>query len=102
MQDDFYQMKFVPTREFLLGLGLNLFIKKSEQLTRESNLLIWTDRSKMIMEFANTLIKLYGDKYGVDSSWFSTDPEFNKQIDMYWRQKKEIREIAEVYQNEHL
>lgn len=56
----------------------------------------------MIMEFANTFIKLYGEKYGVDSSWFSNDADFNDQIDMYSRQKREIREIAEVYQNENL
>lgn len=100
--DEAYARKFAPSREFIKGMGLNLLIKKSEMLTQDSTVKIWTDKSKKIMEFANNLIRLYGPKYGLDSSWFSDDYEFNYQIDSYNLQKQEIREIAEVYQNENL
>ena len=62
---------------------LNLFVEKNELLTNESDIKIWSDQSKIIMEFANLLISLYGPKYKVNSSWFSTDKEFNSQIDAY-------------------
>jgi len=44
---------------------------------------LWSEDSKIIMEFSNLLFTLYGTKYGVRPDWFSTDPWFNDQIDIY-------------------
>lgn len=61
-----------------MKLKLNLFIRNHKNLTEESNLKIWTNESKKIMEFANLLIKLYGEKHGVTSEWFSDNARFNQ------------------------
>jgi hypothetical protein len=38
--------------------------------------LLWTDEQKKVLEFANCLIEIYSQKYGVSASWFSEDPLF--------------------------
>ena len=57
---------------------LNLFVKNSRLLSENSTLKIWNDDSKRIMEFANLVMTLYGQKYFVKSDWFSTDAKFNE------------------------
>ena len=52
------------------------------------------------MEFANTLVQLYGEKYGVEPSWFSTDERFNDQVDTYIRQKHDVKDIVKHFRPE--
>ena len=72
-------------------------MKNSELLSENSNLKIWNDDSKRIMEFANLVMTLYGQKYSVISDWFSNDAKFNEQIDAYNQQKIEIKEIVHAF-----
>ena len=84
----------------LMKCKLNFFVEKNELLTNDSDIKIWSDESKVIMEFANLLIGLYNQKYKVNSSWFSTDKDFNSQIDAYNKQKKEVKEIVQAFKEE--
>ena len=79
-------------------------MSSSENLTKankispkKNELKIWSDVSKKIMEFALLNIKLYAEKYGVRSDWFSTDSKFSLQIELYTIQKSEIKEIVETF-----
>ena len=49
------------------------------------------------MEFANLIMNLYSQKYGVKSDWFSDQAWFNNQIDEYNVQKKEIKDIVSTF-----
>ena len=44
---------------------------------------IWSEESKMIIEFTNLLIELYEKKYGLDLSWISSKSEFIDQVQAY-------------------
>ena len=68
----------------------------------KSQLKVWPDDSKKIMEFYNILMNLYGEKYGVTSSWFSTDERFNKEVSDYLQQKKEVKEIVKAFRPEQV